>query len=450
MHTVVYALILVASSQLLSEPLGVRADPRELFQRSAEAITRKDIAAATPLLEELTREHGDSPLAEIAAFHLAECYLLQSRSESALTLLSQWSEQIQRSPSVEQIEPGVKSRTTQLLTRVLENLPNEPRTFELLEAMLVEPNEADSEVLSDRCSIAVAQELSQRYERTQNYAAAEHWLRRVVDANIVDASTNEANTSTIDLAHRLHCDLPLAWAEHAISHNQPTVAIEVLQSALAQGQTNDRELSLRFLLAEAFFAAGKPTQAQEQFLWLTAQAAQFESPPPWLASVTLRRAELLVRARAMTEAVELLRQAKSEHADFEFAYEFDYLLARCALARIDFADAARLLQQVIDAPAAADKEAFARASWMLGEVHFLQRNYPQAVKAYAQVAQLDTFPQWQARALLQSAKCHELQGDGRAAIADYKRAAELSQQPEIAQTAAQRMAVIESALPNLK
>lgn len=438
--------MLFASSQLLSEPVGVRADPRVLFQRSAEAIARNDLAAATPLLEELTRDHGDSPLAEVAAFHLAECYLLQSRNESALTLLKQWSEQIQCSATVEQIEPGIKSRTTGLLTRVLESLPNDPRTAERLEAMLAMSNRAASEELSDRWSTAVAQELSQRYERSQNFAAAEHWLRRVVDA-----STNEANASTTNnLEHKLHCDLPLTWAEHALAQNQPTVAVEVLQSALAYGHTNDRELSLRFLLAEAYFAAGKPTKAREQFLWLTAHAAQAESPPPWLASVTLRRAELLVRARAMTEAVELLQQAKKEHAEFEFAYEFDYLLARCAVARIEFAEAIRLLQQVIDAPAAADKEAFARASWMLGEVHFLQRNYPQAVKAYAQVAQLDAFPQWQARALLQSAKCHELQGDGHAAIADYKRAAELSQQPEIAQTAAQRMAVIESALPNLK
>lgn len=448
-HIVVCALVLLASGQVLSDPLAVRTDPHDLFQRSAAAIARRDLDAAVPLLEALTHEHKDSPLAEVAAFHLGECYLLLSRSEPAMSLLRDWSERIESSPTVEQIEPGIKSRTRQLLTRLLEGLPDEPRTLEQLERLIASPLETVPNHPSDgrpsRWSMAIALELSQRYERSKDFAAAVHWLRRVVEAE-----AQEANLSTNQHEQKLHCDLPLAWAEHAISNNQPKVAVEVLQSTLSQSQGLDRELALRFLLAEAHFAAGQPTKAHEQFQWLVDHAEQSESAPPWLASVTLRRAELLVRSKATAEAIELLQQAKKRHVDFELAYEFDYLLAQCAVARIEFDEAIQLLQQVINAPTASGREAIARATWLMGEVHFLQRHYPQAIAAYAQVSQFDAFPRWQARALLQSAKCHELLGDVRSAVAAYKRAAVLSQQPEIAQIAAERIAVIESALPNLK
>ena len=87
---------------------------------------------------------------------------------------------------------------------------------------------------------------------------------------------------------------------------------------------------------------------------------------------------------------------------------------------------------------------------MLGEVYFLQRQYPQAQEAYAQVARMNAFPDWQARALLQSAKCHELLGRAPQALADYQRALQLSQQPDIQQQATERVGAIESLSPTLR
>ncbi len=445
MQVVVCAMILLASGQVLLDSPVARTEPRELYQRAAAAIAGQDLATATGLLEELTQNHSDSPLTEVAAFHLGECYLLQSQPAQALLLLQVWSKRIDTSDTAEQLEPGITNQTWQLLSNVLRGLPNDSRTLELLEEILAPSVDAVNEHLPDQWEMALALELSKRYERNKNFSAAQSWLGRAIEASARGDSSTDS-----ELEHKFHCELPLAWAEHAISTEQPQTAVEVLQTALANRHQVDRELALRFLLAEAYFAAGQPARASEQFQWLTNKAAESNPPPAWLAAVTLRRAELLVRSRAIGEARTLLQQAKKEHDDFELAYEFDYLMARCAVARIEFDEAIGLLQQVIDAPAARGKEAFARAAWMLGEVHFLQRNYPQAVAAYAQVVSLDNFPQWQARALLQSAKCHELLGDALAAVADYRRAAEFSQQPEITQTAAERMAVIESATTNLR
>src|SRR5690606_35235256 len=102
------------------------------------------------------------------------------------------------------------------------------------------------------------------------------------------------------------------------------------------------------------------------------------------------------------------------------------------------------LQCVIDSPAAEGAEAVPRAAWMLGEVHFLQHQFAQALDAYASVARMNKFPEWQARGLLQSAKCHELLGQPSQALADYQQALQLSQQPEVQQSATARVAALQA------
>ncbi|MEO8271671.1 MAG: tetratricopeptide repeat protein, partial [Aureliella sp.] len=242
----------------------------------------------------------------------------------------------------------------------------------------------------------------------------------------------------------------VAWAEYELSNGHAVVAVKVLRQVETAALSSEQALAVRFLLAEALFAAGKPELADEQFDWLTKQAEVLSPKPEWLAAVALRRGELLVRARDIPAARRWLLQAKRDHADFALAYEFDYLLARCAVAQIEFDQARVLLQQVISAPAAHGTEAAARAAWMLGEVYFLQRKYPQAMDAYEQVARMTAFPDWQARALLQSAKCHELLGQAAQALADYQRALQLSQQPDIQQQATERVGAIESLSPTLR
>ena len=59
------------------------------------------------------------------------------------------------------------------------------------------------------------------------------------------------------------------------------------------------------------------------------------------------------------------------------------------------------------------------AQWMIGESHFHQKNFQQAIKAYHRVESLYAFPRWQAAALLQAGKCHELSQNWKQAIQLY-------------------------------
>ena len=59
------------------------------------------------------------------------------------------------------------------------------------------------------------------------------------------------------------------------------------------------------------------------------------------------------------------------------------------------------------------------AQWMIGETFFLQKRYEEAVKAYYRVETLFEYPRWQAAALLQAAKCREMQGNWNEAVKLY-------------------------------
>lgn len=439
-------------------PIGAAADAavwHGLYQRAGEAIAARDIATATQLLQQLLTEHPTAPVAEVAAFHLAECYHLSSQPREALWTLRRWGERLERTSPSRDLATDTTGRARQLLPRVLESLDESHESTALLQEVAAwqsAPSEAPQLATAvDWYRIRITLELSRRYERHGEYELAMQCLEELLRAaGTISpqepqlASTVQRSLGLDEISRRLRVELPLAWANQCLADGQAQSAIEILNRAVQQIEEPEQELAVRFLLAEAYYAVGQTAAAAEQFQWLMEQAADSQPPPAWLAAVMLRRAELWVRSRSIADARHLLLTAKTRFPDSELDNEFDYLLARCAIARIEFAEAQQLLQQVMSAPASSGKEITARAGWLSGEIHFLQRDYQQAIAAYRVVTQLEAFPEWQARAWLQTAKCHELLDDPQAALAGYQRAAAASQQPEIMRTVTERTAIIHS------
>jgi len=97
--------------------------------------------------------------------------------------------------------------------------------------------------------------------------------------------------------------------------------------------------------------------------------------------------------------------------DFRLQYEVDYLLGRCHASEADFNAARRAYRKVIRSPNGAKTETAAMAQWMIGESFFHQKNYADAAREYLKVEILYDFPAWQAAALLQAGKCHDLLGE---------------------------------------
>lgn len=426
---------------LLQEAISPTTPERELYQSAATAIAARDLPLATERLEQFVADYADGELAPVAAYHLAQCLLLDQHAQRALAVLAHWTPRIERKAATDPTQTRLLNDTHALLAQVIASLDGTAATQTKLETLL-----SSAEVRhSPKLIAAVASELARRSQRGADYAQARSCLRQAADA--IEEVGGEAPA---ELQAKLDFELPLAWAEYELSNGRALAAVDVLEQTDTTALSSEQTLAVKFLLAEALFAAGKHERAVEQFDWLAQQAKEQVPKPEWLAAIALRRGELLVRARDIPAARRWLLQAKQDHAEFVRGYEFNYLLARCAVAQIEFDEARERLQQVLDAPAAQGTEAVPRAAWMLGEVYFLQRQYPQAQDAYAQVARMNAFPDWQARALLQSAKCHELLGHASHALADYQRALQLSQQPNIQQQATERVGAIESLSPTLR
>ena len=106
----------------------------------------------------------------------------------------------------------------------------------------------------------------------------------------------------------------------------------------------------------------------------------------------------------------MARPIAERFPDFPQLHEVDYLLGRYYMNRAELDDAREAYQRAIVSATGAKTETAAMAQWMIGETYFMQREFNPAIKAYHRVEVLHSYPQWQAAALLQAGKCHEMLG----------------------------------------
>ncbi len=139
----------------------------------------------------------------------------------------------------------------------------------------------------------------------------------------------------------------------------------------------------------------------------------------WLAMIPLRRAQLLTHLGKWNEALAVATKIAEEFPDFQQQYEADYVVGRCLAALADFDGAREAYQRVIHSDHGAKTETAAMAQWLIGESYFHQKRYDVAMREYLRVARLYAYPQWQAAALLQGARCRELLGEPREAARLY-------------------------------
>ena len=121
-------------------------------------------------------------------------------------------------------------------------------------------------------------------------------------------------------------------------------------------------------------------------------------------------AQIFAQQDRWEDAFELAGTIAERFPEFRQQHEVDYLVGRCLSHQARFREARESYERVVNSPAGARTETAAMAQWMIGETYFHQKDYEQAIRAYLRVESLCAFPRWQAAALLQAAKCFELQG----------------------------------------
>ena len=198
----------------------------------------------------------------------------------------------------------------------------------------------------------------------------------------------------------------------------------------------------RFLIAEAAYRQADFERAAELFRELGETTVGRSDK--WLPMIPLRRAQILGQQKQWHDALELASQIEPDFPDFEQLYEVDYVIGRCQAALGRFDDARAAYQRVVKSESGAKTETAAKAQWMLGETFFHQKNYESALREYLKVEILYAFPEWQAAALFEAAKCHEQLGEPKDAQDLYARLVKSYPDSPLAKDAAQRLKTFEA------
>ncbi|MBM4090857.1 MAG: tetratricopeptide repeat protein [Planctomycetes bacterium] len=211
-------------------------------------------------------------------------------------------------------------------------------------------------------------------------------------------------------------------------------------SRVARGDSSSSlATSAQYWLAEAHFRQRNFRRAGELFTELEQQTGG--RTEAWWAMIPLRRAQMLAHAGQWHDAHEIASRIQRRFPEFSRQYEADYLVGRYHATLAEFDEAREAFDKVIRSEHGRHAETAAMAQWMIGETYFLQQKYPLAIKAYHRAEGLYDYPRWQAAALLQAGKCHEMLGQWDEAVTVYSQILSEHRQSPFAEKADNRMRV---------
>ncbi len=178
-------------------------------------------------------------------------------------------------------------------------------------------------------------------------------------------------------------------------------------------------LMAEYGVAESAFRQNDYDAAGELLQRLVEQTAGRDEP--WLAVIHLRLAQVWCHQKRWDEAYEVASTIAADYPRFEEQYEVDYVLGRCLSNRGEFEPARETYRRVIQSRQGEKTETAAKAQLMIAESYYHQKNYQQALREYLALEILYDYPTWQAAAVFQAAKCHEMLGEWKQAAEEYAR-----------------------------
>lgn len=415
--------------------------PLTLYQQAAVALQADRPLEAIPLLQQLVSQQADAAIAPLAAARLAECFLATDNFAEAVKLLLTWTPRILKlneGTLARRLDPSISERATFLTKSALAQLPQE--SLSLLEQRVkdlgIPPSvhgfESPDSPLQPTDGWVLA-ELARRYASQQRLSESYQLLVRL--GPLADARAQKLRELHIPLAILLH------------QPTEPMIEIVTRTVEHAKDWSLSETLSAKLAIAEAERQLGKLEEACSRLsqlaVWLDQQVVtdrQIASAElvKWKATVDLRQAELMLVLNRHQQAAQLVERCLENYPSYPDLAQFRLLAARCCIAEIEFEAARDQLRKLIDDPFSKPVQ-IAQAMWMQGEVSFLQRDYATAILQYKRVLQVADQPAWYARALVQMAKCYELQGAPLDALSSYRAVVNAYPQSEVAETARNRL-----------
>jgi cellulose synthase operon protein C len=374
-------------SELAAESGMMRARAYQRAGKAAEAldaflaVARGDQAEQVPL----------------ALFEAARLHETLGDRTAALELIDRLTEQ---HPAFAQIDAALYQRAWLLVD--LQRSADAEATFTRLHE-----HHADSRYWSD-----AAYRLAERAVRAERFDHARRLVGELLDS---------PQTSLEIRCHTLYLQAQLA----AASERWDDVAAP-LERLLEEFPASPLRLPAEYWIAESYFRQRDFEPAEKAFVQLSHEIG--DRHDTWLAMIPLRQSQLLLQRSQWDEAHDVAQTIAARFPGFRQQYEADFVIGRCLAARAQFSQARQWYERVIRSPEGGQSETAAMAQWMIGETYMHQRDYAEAVRAFQQVDRLFAYPRWQAAALLQAGKCHQLLGEIDEAQRTFRRL--LEQHPE--------------------
>jgi tetratricopeptide (TPR) repeat protein len=380
-------------------------------------VNPSDLNVPTARLLEMAERHSASSFAPLALQVRAEKLVAAGRSDEAIFVYH---------ASVAQF-PHSRLTPANLLSvaRLHHELNQQREAWDYLQRLVTDHPQANQMDAALYLGVHIAQ-------RLHKDEAASQWLQKLVaqheeshywpDAALrlaeQQVAAGESGTAK-KLAERLLDKTESTQAE-ASRELTSRARFVLVRLAVAESDWNDVEARsqdilkdesgeplhtlARFWHAEAAYRRGEHDLAFTRYLDLS--LAIEGRKEAWLGVVPLRLAQIEAQRQKWATALEWAELAAEKHPNYTRQHEVDYVRGRSLAGLARFDEAREALLCVTSSDTAAKTEIAAMAQWLIGETWFQQRKYERAIAAYEQTLATD-FPQWQAAALLQAAKCCE-------------------------------------------
>jgi len=176
-----------------------------------------------------------------------------------------------------------------------------------------------------------------------------------------------------------------------------------------------------FRLAESRLNLNQVEPAQRLLLELKSKQAEMSGESPeWFQRVWVLLAETYFRQKQYEAVEETLSDLRSLFPDSPVAYQGNDVLGRTYINQAKFDRARSLFQSVLDDPHGRATETAAKCQFFVAETYLMQKEYEAAQREYLKVYHLHKYPQWQALALFQAARCDEALQQWDAAVETYE------------------------------
>ena len=234
-------------------------------------------------------------------------------------------------------------------------------------------------------------------------------------------------------------------ARIARSANDWKTVEAVFQRLIEQAPNNPLRPTAEFWLAEAAYQQDNFDAAGTRF---KALAAQLETLSAGLRPVTLlRQAQLLAQQQRWEESLQIASRLDSDFGDFPQRAELDYVVGQAMVSQAKFTEARTAFSRAAPRDGSNKTETAAMAQWMIGETYMHQEDFESAMREYLRVEALYAYPQWQAVALLQAAKCSEKLNQPQQAAQLYQQILDKYPESQVSQQAASRLGKAGAASP---